>query len=146
MGTPPPAGANQEQQQQQHDPPQQAHSGPLSSFLHNLGNLAKPATTEVLIARLGEGNVPLVQSRSCEALAKHAKESPEQMHDIKAAGGIEALEALRARTHNEFVQTAALEALVALQGPQDSHHIRHSARDLRSKMEIPPALAESDEA
>lgn len=73
MGTPPPAGASQEQQQQQHDPPQQAHSGPLSSFLHNLGNLAKPATTEVLIARLGEGNVPLVQSRSCEALAKHAK-------------------------------------------------------------------------
>ena len=37
------------------------------------------------------------------------------MHDIKAAGGIEALEALRARTHNESVQTAALEALVALQ-------------------------------
>lgn len=73
MGTPPPAGANQEQQQQQHDPPQQAHPGPLSSFLHNLGNLAKPATTEVLIARLGEGNVPLMQSRSCEALAKHAK-------------------------------------------------------------------------
>jgi hypothetical protein len=43
------------------------------------------------------------------------QESPEQLHEIKAAGAIEALEALRARTHNESVQIAALEALVALQ-------------------------------
>lgn len=148
MATPPPAsGPEHEQQQQQQEAQQQPHHGPLSSFLQGLTNLAKPATTEVLIARLGEGNVPLVQSRSCEALAKHAKvpstagrvqcstfanscstlvrvsgkhvlpsqESPEQMHEIKAAGGIEALEALRERTHHESVQIAALEALVALQ-------------------------------
>lgn len=51
------------------------------------------------------------------------------MHDIKAAGGIEALEALRARTHNEFVQTAALEALVALQVRLPTHMIAVSFLD-----------------
>ena len=68
----PPRSAEHEQQQQQ-ESQQQPHHGPISSFLQGLSNLAKPATTEVLIARLGEGNVPLVQSRSCEALAKQAK-------------------------------------------------------------------------
>ena len=45
------------------------------------------------------------------------------------------------QTPNSVVNQAT--ASSALQGPQDSHHIRHSSRDLRSKMEIPPALAES---
>jgi hypothetical protein len=45
------------------------------------------------------------------------------MHDIKAAGAIEALEALRARSHNEFVQVAALEALVALQVRLSQHSV-----------------------
>jgi hypothetical protein len=73
MGTPPPSGAEHAQHQQQQEPQEQPHHSTLSSFLQGLSNLTKPATTEVLIARLGEGNVPLVQSRSCEALAKHAK-------------------------------------------------------------------------
>lgn len=37
------------------------------------------------------------------------------MQQIKAAGGVEALGRLRARTQHESVQIAALEALVALQ-------------------------------
>lgn len=87
----------------------------LSNFLQGLANLARPATNEVLVARLHEGNLPMVQSKACQMLAKHAKESPEQMQQIKALGAAEALEALHRRTHHESVRIAALEALVVLQ-------------------------------
>jgi hypothetical protein len=90
-------------------------SGGVFSFLQGLTNLAKPATVEVLIARLGDGNLGPVQSRAAHALAAKAKESPEQLQHIKQAGGVEALESLRGRTNNHNVQIAALEALVALQ-------------------------------